>query len=136
MMLLDVERRFVATQLARVKEKGPFLQELHDRANELLVSEPSFSRISIFVENGAAKRLRAHGVELAFTSDRWSGSAKLNDHRQADRDHAMVALAYCDVFVTGDSELRKYCEQIRSSSAFVLAKVVDCEEWIEHLRMI
>jgi hypothetical protein len=133
-ILREVERRYVATQLARVTERGPYLQELHDRANDFLASEPSFSKISIFVENGATKRLKAHSIELSLTSDRWPGEAKLKENRQIDRDHAVVSLAYCDVFVTGDEELRKYCEQAREKSTFPLAKVVDCEEWIEYLR--
>jgi hypothetical protein len=135
-VLRDVERRFVATQLARVTERGPYLQELHDRANELLASEPSFQRISIFVENGAVNRLKAHNVEHLLTSDRWSGEAKLKENRQIDRDHAVVSLAYCDVFVTGDSELKKYCEKARESSSFPLARVASCDEWIEYLRRI
>jgi len=135
-ILRQVERRYVATQLARVNERGPYLQELHDRANDLLVSEPSFSKISIFVENGAMKRLKAYNVETSLTAARWQGEAKLKENRQVDRDHAVVALSYCDIFVTGDSELRKYCEQAREESTFPLAKVVNCDEWIEHLRTI
>jgi hypothetical protein len=135
-ILHEIEKRFVATQLARVTERGPYLQELHERVNELLITEPSFTQISIFVENGAVKRLRAYSVESLLTSDRWAGDAKQNENRQVDRDHAVVSLAYCDVFVTNDSELRKYCEQVRGTCAFPLAKVVGCEEWIEYLHTV
>jgi len=82
------------------------------------------------------KRLKAYNVETSMTAARWQGEAKLKENRQVDRDHAVVALSYCDVFVTGDSELRKYCEQAREESTFPLARVVDCEEWIEHLRNV
>jgi len=133
-VLRDVERRFVATQLARVTERGPYLQELHERANKLLASERSFQRISIFVENGGVDRLKAHNVEHLLTANRWSGDAKLKENRQIDRDHAVVALAYCDVFVTADSELKKYCEKVRHGSSFPLARVATCDEWIEELR--
>jgi hypothetical protein len=135
-VLHEVERRFVATQLARVNERGPYLQELNDRVNKLLDSEFSSTHISIFVENGAMKRLKAYSVESLLTSDRWAGNAKPNESRQVDRDHAVVSLAYCDIFVTSDLELRKYCEQVRGKSAFPLASVVGCEEWIEYLRTI
>jgi hypothetical protein len=133
-MLRQVEKRYVATQLARVSEKGPLQKELHERANYLLKSEPSFSEISIFVENGAVDRLKAHKVEVLMTSDRWQGEAVMKENRQIDREHAIVALAYCDVFVTGDSELRKYCEQVKVNSRFTLAKIVSIDEWIETLR--
>jgi hypothetical protein len=135
-VLHNVERRFVATQLARVNELGPNLQELHDRVNKMLISEPDFTRISIFVENGATKRLKGHQVELLLTSDRWPGEAKLKENRQVDREHAVVSLSYCDVFVTGDEELMKHCENAKGKSTFPLAKVVECGEWIEFLRKI
>jgi hypothetical protein len=95
-----------------------------------------FTEISIFVENGGVKKLKAHNVELLLTSERWQGKAKLKENRQVDRDHAVVALAYCDFFVTDDEELRKYCERVREESVFPLAKVVGCEEWIEYLQTV
>lgn len=140
-VLREIERRFVATQLARLEEREPFsdsdlpilLQELHKRADDLLVSEPIFSRICIFVESGSVKRLKAHSVELSMFYNRLPGKAKLKEHSQVDREHAVVSLAYCDVFVTGDAELQKNCEQARNKSAFPLAKVIGCNEWIEYL---
>jgi hypothetical protein len=134
--LRKVEKRYVATQLARVNEKDPLQKELHERASHLLESEPWFSKISIFVENGAVDRLKAHRVEVLMTSDRWQGEAVMKENRQIDREHAVVALAYCDVFVTGDSELRKYCEQVRANSGLTLAEVVSIDEWIDTLRKI
>ncbi len=135
-ILRETDKLFVATQLARLTYVGTSIQELEKRASDLLASEPGFSRISIFVENGAMKRLKAHSVERSMTYDGWAGEAKLKENRQVDREHAVVALAYCNVFVTGDRELRTYCEQAKKRSAFTLAKVVDCEEWIEYLRTI
>lgn len=58
----------------------------------------------------------------------------MKENRQIDREHAVVALAYCDVFVTGDSELRKYCQQAKAKSKFSLAQVVSIDEWVETLR--
>jgi hypothetical protein len=131
-VMRGIEKRYVAIQLARVRERKPNLQDLHDRTNRLL--ESSFSKISIFVENGAMNRLKAHRVEDLYTHQRWAGTAKLSESRQRDRDHAVVSLAYCDVFVTEDKELKKYCEQIRKECDFPLAKIVGCGEWIEFLR--
>jgi len=133
-LLRQVEKRYVATQLARIGEKGPLQKEIHERANRLLESDRSFSEISIFVESGATGRLKAHGVEVIMTSDRWHGEAIMEENRQIDREHAIVALAYCDVFVTGDSELRKYCDQVKANSKFTLAQVASIDEWIETLR--
>ena len=135
-VLLEVERRFVATQLARVKERGPYLDELHARANAFLNCERCFTQISIFVENGGVKKLKAHNVEFWFTSERWQGEAKLKENRQVDRDHAVVALAYCDVFVTDDEELMKYCDLVKAKSSFSLATVMGSKDWTEHLRKV
>ena len=132
--LQQVEKRYVATQLARVDERGPLQKELHGRANRLLQSERSFQEISIFVENGGTDRLKAHMVEVLMTNDRWQGEAIMKENRQIDREHAIVALSYCDKFVTGDSELSKYSEQVRASSRFALAQVVSIDEWVETLR--
>ena len=134
--LRQVEKRYVATQLARINEKGALQKEIHERANRLLQSEHAFSEISIFVESGAVDRLKAHGVEVLMTSDRWQGEAVMKENRQIDREHAIVALAYCDVFVTGDSELRKYCEQAKTNCKYSLAQVVSIDEWIEALRKL
>jgi hypothetical protein len=133
-VLRVVERRFVATMLARVSERGPYLQELHERANRFLECQDCSTRISIFVENDGARELKAYNVESLLSSDRWQGDAKMKENRQVDRDHAVVSLAYCDVFVTDDGELRKHCERARPRSAFSLARVVSSEDWIAELR--
>jgi hypothetical protein len=129
-----IERAYVAAQLARFDESEPILNELYGRAKELLISEPTSSRISIFVENGWTRRLRANAIESSMTYGGWNGEARMNENSQVDRDHAVVSLAYCDVFVTNDGKLRKYCEQVQGQSEFALAQVFSCSEWIEQLR--
>ena len=135
-LLRGVNRRFVAIQLARVNERGPYLDELHARANGFLSCERCFTQISIFVENGGVEKLKAHNVESWLTSERWQGEAKLKENRQVDRDHAVVALPYCDVFVTDDEELMKYCGLVKAKSAFTLATVIGSKDWTEHLKQV
>jgi hypothetical protein len=128
--LRGLERTYVAIQLSRITGGDPHDAGLNEKAELLLQSEPSFSRISIFIENGGTRRLKAYSVERLMTADAWSGNAAMKENRQVDRDHAVIALSYCDIFVTDDGELRKRCEQVRANCSFPLAEVVTIEDWI------
>lgn len=135
-LLRQVDKRYVATQLARLSEKGPIQKELNEKANHLLKSEPSFSEISIFVENRAVDHLKAYLVEKMLTWDGWQGEAVMKENSQIDREHAITALSYCDMFVTNDLKLKRHCEQIKANCRFTLARVVSIDEWTEALRKI
>jgi hypothetical protein len=133
-MLREIDKRYVAAQLARAHDEAQTPRELFDKANRIFQSEPSFTEISIFAENGGVSKLRAHTVETQMTYNSWAGDATLKENSQIDREHAVVSLAYCDVFVTSDPKLTKYCEKAKAASKLQLASVVDHDLWIEALR--
>ena len=50
-----------------------------------------------------------------------------------NRQHAIVALPFCDLFVTSDKELKRRCDAIRPKLGFAIAEVQTGEEFIQSL---
>lgn len=129
----DIERSALALQLARESERGPDIEDTVGKMERILQDPSSFARISIFIENGGIKRLRAHTVELLMTQDRLIHGGELDENNQVDRDHAVVALAGCEILVTDDRKLRNLCNRIRENASIELAKVCTGDEFIDDI---
>ena len=126
----NIERSSVAVQLATEHQREPIIDRTIRRMEQILEDPVSFARISIFIENGGTKRLRAQTVELLMTQDRLVHGGDLGENTQVDRDHAVVALACCDLFVTDDRKLRHLCNRIKEKSPIELARVCNGEEFV------
>jgi hypothetical protein len=57
----------------------------------------------------------------------------LNENRQVDRQHACVALAYCDLFVTNDDELLRRSAEVSTGLNFRAAECLRPEALIQRL---
>jgi hypothetical protein len=128
-----IEQRFVAQMLARREEKGPSKSELDRRTNELLTTQPIATKIAIFIEWGGTADIKTYKVEAELTSRHFETDAVLNVNRQIDRQHAAVALPYCDCFVTSDNELLRRCEAVRERLAFRIATVQTGGDFVHSL---
>jgi hypothetical protein len=122
----------VAVQLARWENNGKAGEALR-RADELMLQQPIAEQIRFFVEFGGMKNLKCYQVESELASNMWASSAKLQRNRYVDRQHAAVALPYCDVFVTDDRDLIKRCDVVRKALPFATAEVQRGEQFIRRL---
>ena len=107
-----IERTAIALQLARESEREPSFERTSMKIERILDDPTNFAKISIFIENGGSKKLRAHTVEILMTQDRLVQGGDLGENPQVDRDHSVVALASCELFVTYDRKLRNLCNRI------------------------
>ena len=130
----EIQRQYVARQIARLDEEDGTYEAVNRIARELLADLDFFRKISIFIENGSMQRLKAYVVESVLTAKRWAGKAKLNENRFIDREHAVSALSYCNFFITTDAELSQHCQAVSDTCGFAIAKVLDGKSWIEHLQ--
>jgi hypothetical protein len=69
----------------------------------------------------------------AFTVELYQTGAKLSENRFVDRQHATVALPYCDYFITSDTDLIKRCSRVKGTLRFDTAKVLTGDEFIAML---
>ncbi len=128
----SIEKQYVAENLALGKGLIEPAQ-VRDKAREILNEQPITTMIDCFVYWGCMNLLKTYQVESALSKHFYPGSAKLNTNRFVDNQHAIVALAHCDILVTDDKELRKKCERIRSDVKFGLARVLAGGEFIKLL---
>ncbi len=127
-----IDRAYVAQQLALAK--GLIVpDEVRDKAAAILRAQPISTMIEWFVEWGCISLLKTYQVEGAFTEEFYSGEKRLNKNRFVDRQHAIGALAHCDVLVTNDGELIEHCERARARLAFPVAVVETGEEFVARL---
>ena len=116
------EKRYVSQQLAL--SQGLIVpSEVRQKTEVLLREQPVAARVEMFVSKGGTKSLRTYRVESALTEQFYLGKAKLDVNRVVDREHAVVALAHCDIFVTDDKDLTCRCEAIRAKLPFKVAAV-------------
>lgn len=130
----EIRRRFVARQFAISRRVGMPPQEIHQYENWILSEKKLEAFISFFVDFGGMDEMPAHRVEESLTFAQWKTEARLNPNRQLDRFHAVVALPYCDLFVTSDHELAKKTQAIRNELKFRIAEVISGEDFIERLK--
>ena len=117
-----IEERYVRQQLAL--SRGLIVPgEVKQKAAAILEEEPLATKAEWFAKWGCTKLLKTYQVESALTEQFYTGKAELNVNRLVDRQHAVMALAHCDVFVTDDKDLASRCEAIRAMLPFNLAAV-------------
>ena len=129
----NVSLAYSRLMLARMQETGPNVDELDRRLSDLKNDSFTQSLIFYFHQQRQAEKLRARTVESLLTDDHHQGRAKLSARRQIDRQHAVAALSYCDIFVTNDIELTKLCNLVRMRAPFKTAEVRTLAELLRNL---
>ena len=119
---VHVEERYVRQQL-ELSTRLIVPREVRQQAATLLRKEPIRTKVEWFARWGCTKLLQTYQVELALTEDFYQRNAGLGVNRFVDRQHAVMALANCDVFVTDDGDLARRCEAIRAKLPFKVATV-------------
>jgi hypothetical protein len=122
---------YVAVQIARLSEIKP--DRVYALANELMRQQPIATQIECFVYWKGLELLKAYLVEVALTLDLYPNKATLNVNRQVDRQHAIVALPYCDILVTDDDDLAKRCNRVKQRLKFKTADIITGKELIDSL---
>jgi hypothetical protein len=122
----------VAVQLARVERNGEAKYAMK-RGNQLLTEQPIGTQIRFFVDFGGMKELKCYHVESALAANMWASEAKLQSNRYIDRQHATVAMPYCDIFVTDDRDLIKRCGAAKMEVSFKTAEIHRGELFINWL---
>jgi hypothetical protein len=130
-VLKRMDQMHVAIQLARSEHNGE-AKEAMRRAEGILAQEPSATHVRFFVDFGGMVSLKSYHVESALAEDLWASTAKLKT-RYVDRQHATVALPYCNRFITDDTDLTKRCAVAKRSLTFPTAEVQNGEEFIKSL---
>lgn len=129
----EVKHVYVARLLARERETGPSLPDLYERMAEILADPLCGEKIKFFVEFGGMADLRTWEIDARLTALHMAGQAVLSENRQVDRQHACVALAYCDLFVTNDDELLRRSSEVSVGLNFPAAECLRPEALIERL---
>ena len=127
-ILKRMDQRHIAIQLARAERNGE-AKEAMKRAEQILTEQPVATQVGFFVDFGGMENLRCHHVESALAENLWASTAKLKT-RYIDRQHATVALPYCDRFITDDADLTKRCVAATKSLTFPTAQIQRGEEFI------
>jgi len=130
-VLKRMDQMHIAIQLARSEQNGEVTEAMR-RAEEILAQQPSATQVAFFVEFGGMVNLKSYQVESALAEDLWASTAKLKT-RYVDRQHAAVALPYCDRFITDDGDLSKRCEAAKKSLTFPTAQIQRGKEFVESL---
>jgi hypothetical protein len=87
--------------------------------------------IRFFFEFGGRDPPKAYRVEWELTHQLYRSDAELNRNRFIDRQHAVVALAFCDFLVTDDEDLQKRCAAIQRGLPFSTAAVLSEADFFE-----
>jgi len=122
---------YVAVQLARLHEIER--DKVYALANLMLREQPLSTQIQCFVYWKCTEFLKAYKTEGAFTLELYSTGATLDTNRQIDRQHAIAALPYCDMFVTDDGDLIKRIARVKPMLKFDTATVLRGQEFISTL---
>lgn len=125
------ELMYVAVQLAKLQEVKP--QKIYALANQLMRNESLATQIQCFVFWKGTRLLKAYMAEVEFTLEFLAGTATLDGNRQIDRQHAIMALPYCDLMVTDDGDLLKRIGRVRGKLQFPTANVLTGQAFIDSL---
>jgi hypothetical protein len=125
--------KHLAVLRARWEVKGAAPSRVYQRADEILREQPISTQLQCFVDWGFVRDLKCYETEGAFTEQLYRSGGLLGVNRFVDRQHASIALPYCDRFVTDDRDLRKRCEAARKTLKFPTAEVQKGEAFIESL---
>jgi hypothetical protein len=116
--------RFACNHLARMKGY-PLSHPQFEQVSGRIASHPLTSEmIRFFLEFGGRDPLKAYRIEWELTHQLYRSDAELNRNRFIDRQHAVVALAFCDFLVTDDEDLQKRCAAIQPILPFRTAVVL------------
>lgn len=130
-ILKRMDQMHIAIQLARSEHNGE-AKEAMKRAEQILTEQPIATQVGFFVDFGGMENLRCYQVESALAENLWASTAKLKT-RYIDRQHATVALPYCDRFITDDTDLTKRCVAATKSLKFSTAQIQRGTEFIQSL---
>jgi hypothetical protein len=125
------ELMYVAVQIARLREIER--DKVYALANQMLREQPLSTQIQCFVYWKCTEYLKAYKTEVAFTLELYETGATLGTHRQIDRQHAIAALPYCDLFITDDGDLIKRIARVKRELRFETASVLRGQAFIDTL---
>ena len=100
---------------------------------ELLQDPLLRTMIDAFLYWGCKRYLKVWRAEEFFAAHLQKSGAKLGANNNVDRQHAIVAMTYCDLFVTDDKKLAKRCEELRLNLNRDCARVMNGASFIEML---
>jgi hypothetical protein len=129
-----VDLEVAGLHLARMSGVPLGHPQLQDVARAILAESLTRAKIEFFLEFGGNNDLKAAEVEWQLTLSFYRTSAQLNPSRFVDRQHAVVALPYCALFLTDDADLRKRCAEVRQSLWFPCAEVLSEAEFFTRFR--
>jgi hypothetical protein len=125
------ELMYVAVQMARLREIER--DKVYALANLMLREQPLSTQIQCFVYWKCTEYLKAYKTEVAFTLELYATGATLGVNRQIDRQHAIAALPYCDLFITDDADLIKRIARVKRELRFETASVLRGQAFIDTL---
>jgi hypothetical protein len=123
----------LAVQRARIEMSGSEPDEVHARADAILTEQPMATQLECLVYWGFPSLLKCHQVEAALTVELYQTGARLSENMFVDRQHATIALPYCDFFVTTDSKLINRCNRVKGMLSFPMAQVLTGDEFVAML---
>jgi hypothetical protein len=129
----EMELRHLAVQLARLELKAKGTDRVWCRADRLVHERPIRTQMEFFISSGFTRELKCHATEAAFTEELFVSGGGLDASRFVDRQHASVALPYCDRFITDDGELSRRCARITGWLPFQSATVMSGEDFLRTL---
>lgn len=99
----------------------------------LWTKQPLAAQLGFFVDMGCMRYLKSYKTECAFSEDLYATGGQLDRNRFVDREHASVALPYCNYFVTSDKQLTNSCNRVRKTLPFEAAEIVTADSFIQRL---
>lgn len=131
-LLHSVDQTHIASQFAKV-EGLLYKHDLLRRSAELLEDPLLRTMIDAFLYWGCKRYLKAWRAEEFFAAHLQKTGAKLGANNNVDRQHAIVAMTYCDLFITDDKKLAKRCEELRLNLNRGCARVMNGASFMEML---
>jgi hypothetical protein len=126
----QMERVHLAVQCARLQAGGSDPDRVYALARTILQKQPIATQLEYMVFWGFPSLLKCHQVEAAFTVELYQTGAKLSQNAFVDRQHATIALPYCDYFVTSDVKLINRCHRVKAMLPFATAQVLTGDAFI------
>lgn len=129
----QMELVHLAVQRARLQVGGSDPDRVYAVARTILKKQPIATQLECMVLWGFQSLLKCHLVEAAFTEELYQTGARLSENAFVDRQHATIALPYCDYFVTSDAKLINRCNRVKSMLLFATAQVLTGDDFIAFL---
>ncbi len=126
----QMELVHLAVQSARLQVGGSDPDRVYALARTILKKQPIATQLECMVFWGFTSLLKCHQVEAVFTEELYQTGAKLSENAFVDRQHATIALPYCDYFVTSDAKLINRCNRVKAMLSFPTAGVLTGDEFI------